>query len=85
MEAIESEVKKLIDSGFVREEQYPDWVANIVPIPKKNWKIRICINYRDLNAAYSKDEFSLLIMDDIIKNTCDFKRMSFMVSFLRYN
>jgi len=28
MEAIESEVKKLIDSGIVREEQYPNWVAN---------------------------------------------------------
>jgi len=69
MEAIESEVKKLIDSGFVREEQYPDWVANIVPIPKKNWKIRICIDYRDINAACSKDKFSLPITDVLIKNT----------------
>jgi len=39
MKAIESKVKKLIDSGFVREEQHPDWVANIVSIPKKIGKI----------------------------------------------
>jgi len=39
MEAIQSEVKKLIDSGFIREEQHPDWVANIVPVTKKNVKI----------------------------------------------
>ena len=39
MEAIQSEVEKLIDSGFIREEQYPDWVANIVPVAKKNEKI----------------------------------------------
>jgi len=39
MEAIESEVKKIIDSDFVREEQYPDWVANIVSVLKKNEKI----------------------------------------------
>ena len=39
MKVIESEVKKLIDSDFVREEQYPDLVANIVPAPKKNGKI----------------------------------------------
>jgi len=39
MEAIQSEVKKLIDSGFIREEQHPDWVANIVPVTKKNGKI----------------------------------------------
>ena len=46
MEAIQSEVKKLIDSGFIREEQHPDWVANIVPIAKKNGKIRIYIDFR---------------------------------------
>ena len=63
MEAIESEVKKLIDSGFVREEQHPDWVANIIVVLKKNGKIHIYINYRDLNAACLKDEFLLLIMD----------------------
>jgi len=44
MEAIESEVKKLIDFGFVRKEQHSNWVANIVPVPKKNKKIRICID-----------------------------------------
>jgi len=36
MEAIQSEVKKLIDSGFIREEQNHDWVANIVPVTKKD-------------------------------------------------
>jgi len=70
MEAIEAEVKKLIDSGFVRKEQHPDRVTNIVPVPKKNGKIRICIDYRDLNAACLKDEFPLPITDVIIDNTC---------------
>ena len=39
-EAIESEVKKLIDSNFVKEEQHPDWMANIVPVPKKMKRFR---------------------------------------------
>ena len=85
MEAIKSKVKNLIDSGFIRKEQHPNWVANIVPVPKKNEKIRICIGYRDLNAAYPKDEFSLPITDVMIENTCDFERMSFMDSFSGYN
>ena len=67
---IESEVKKLIDSCFIREELHPDWVANIVPVPKKNEKIRIFIDYHDLNAACPKDEFPLPITDVIIDNTC---------------
>jgi len=61
MEVIQSKVKKLIDSGFIREEQHPNWVANIVLIITKNGKIRVCIDFRDLNEAYPKDEFPLPI------------------------
>ena len=57
MEAIQSKVKKLIDSSFIREEQHPDWVANIVPVAKKNGKILVSINFCDLNKACPKDEF----------------------------
>ena len=35
MEAIENEVHKVIECGFIREEQHPDWVANIVLVLKK--------------------------------------------------
>jgi len=38
MEAIKAEVHKLIECGFIRKKQHPDWVANIVPILKKNEK-----------------------------------------------
>jgi len=83
MEAIEAKVHKLI--GFIWEEQHSDWVANIVPFLKKNGKIRICIDYRDLNTACPKDEFPLPITDIMIDNTCGFERMSFMDGFLGYN
>jgi len=73
MEAIQSEVKKLIDSSFIREEQNPDWVTNIVPVTKKNGKIRICIDFCDLNKACPKDEFPLPITDVMIDNTCGFE------------
>lgn len=41
MEAFEAKVKFFIDLGFIRKEQNPDWVVNIVPVPKGNGKIRI--------------------------------------------
>ena len=85
MKVIKSEVKKPIDSGFIMEEQHPDWVANIVLVLKKNEKIQICIDYHDLNTACPKDEFPPSIMDVIIDNTCDFERMSFMDSLSGYN
>ena len=39
MEVIQSKVKKLVNSDFIREEQHPDWVANIISVTKKNGKI----------------------------------------------
>ena len=84
MEAIQSEVKKFINSGFIRKEQHPDWVANIVPVTKKNRKIWVCIDFRDVNETRPKDEFSLPITDVMIDNTCDFERMSFMDGFSGY-
>jgi len=85
MEAIQSEAKKLINSGFIREEQHPDWVANIVPVTKKNGKIRVCNNFHNLNEACPKDELLLPITDVIIDNTCVFERMSFVDGFSGYN
>jgi len=85
MEAIKSKVKKLIDFNFAREEKHHDWVANIIPVLKKNGKIQICIDFRDLNAAYPKDEFPFSIMDVMIDNTCGFEMMSFMDEFSGYN
>ena len=51
----------------------------------KNGKIRVCIDFRDLNAACPKDEFLLPVTDVMIDNTCGFERMSFMDGFSRYN
>ena len=54
-------------------------------VPKKNGKIRICIDFRYLNVACLKDEFPLLITDIMIDNRCVFERMSFMNCFSGYN
>jgi len=43
---LESEVKKLIDSDFVREEQHLNWVANIVLVPKKNGKTGFALTFK---------------------------------------
>ena len=82
---IQSKVKKLINSDFIREEQQPDWIANIVPVTKKNGKIRVCIHFHDLNEACPKDEFPLPITDVMIDNTCGFEWISFMDGFSRFN
>ena len=36
---IKEEVKKQFDAGFLAVARYPEWVANIVPIPRKEGKV----------------------------------------------
>ena len=56
---IDEEVQKLIDSGKIREVKYPDWLANVVVVSKKNGKWRVCIDFTDINKACPKDLFPL--------------------------
>ena len=36
--AAQAEVQKLLDAGVICEVQYPEWLANVVMVPKKNEK-----------------------------------------------
>ena len=44
---IKEEMKKQLDVGFLEVAKYPQCVANIVPVPKKDDKVRMCVDYRD--------------------------------------
>ncbi|PKI61784.1 hypothetical protein CRG98_017834 [Punica granatum] len=47
--SIKEEVVKQINAGFLEVCNYFEWVANIVPVEKKDGRVRVCIDYRDLN------------------------------------
>jgi Reverse transcriptase (RNA-dependent DNA polymerase) len=79
------EIKKLIDAGFIREDETPEWVTSIVPIKKKNGQIRICVDFRDLNEACPKDDFSLPVTEIIIDHTSSYEVFSFMDGYAGYN
>src|ERR1044072_602237 len=66
---IKEEVQKQLDAGFLKVLSYPPWVANIVPVPKKDGKVRMCVDYRDLNRASPKDDFPLPHIDILVYNT----------------
>ena len=60
---IQAEVDNLLKASFIREVKYPEWIANVMVVPKKGSKWRVCVDYTDLNEACPKDSFSLPRID----------------------
>jgi len=82
---IKEEVRKQIDAGFLVTSEYPQWLANIVPVLEKDGKVRMCVDYRDLNKASPKDDFPLPHIDVLVDSTAKCKVFSFMDGFSGYN
>ena len=58
--------------------EYPEWLINIVPVPKKDDKVRVCVDFQDLNKASPKDDFPLPHIDMLVDNTISHLMLSFM-------
>ena len=82
---IVKEVQKLLAVGFIKPIQHSRWLSNIVPVKKKNSQIRCCVDFKNLNKAYPKDEFSLPNMDLLIDSMAGSAMFSFMDGFNGYN
>ncbi|KAM1329273.1 hypothetical protein ACFX2F_013458 [Malus domestica] len=93
-EAMKAEVEKLKGIGFVREVNYPTWVANVVLVKKNPTKEslllqkvswRMCVNYTDLNKGCPNDSFPLPLIDRLIDSTAGCELLSFMDAYSGYN
>ncbi|GMH09059.1 hypothetical protein Nepgr_010899 [Nepenthes gracilis] len=83
--AIREEVKNLLDAGFIRKVQYPDWLSNVVMVKKSNGKWRMCVDFTNLNKACPKDSFPLPRIDLLVDSTSGHELLSFMDAYSGYN
>ncbi|KAL0391381.1 UNVERIFIED_CONTAM: Transposon Ty3-G Gag-Pol polyprotein [Sesamum latifolium] len=74
---IRKEVEKLLAAGHICLVQYPEWLANVVLVPKPNKKWRMCIDFTDLNRACLKDSYPLPRIDALVDSTARCEMMSF--------
>ena len=78
---IKEEVEKQYNVRFFRVVNYLEWLANVVLESKKDGKMRMCIDFRDLNKASLKDDFPLPHIDILVDTTVGHALLSFMDSF----
>jgi hypothetical protein len=83
--AVKSEVQRLLDATIIRGVMYPKWLANTVPVKKKNGKWRMCIDFTDLNKATPKDNYPLPRMDQVVDSEANAAVMSLLDCFSRYH
>jgi len=60
-----------------------DLECSVVKKPNRTWKI--CVDFTDLNKAYSKDSYLLLKVDKLVNATAGHALLSFMDSFSGYH
>ena len=65
--------------------KYPEWLVNVVVVPEKGGKWRVCIYYTDLNDACLNDSFPLPRIDQIVDASAIDGMLSFLDAFSSYH
>lgn len=63
VDAVHQHIQELLESGVIRESNSP-FASPIVVVRKKNGTVRLCIDYRRLNAQTIKDAYALPKLED---------------------
>ncbi len=61
------------------------WLSPIVVVPKKNGKLKICIDFRKLNAITKKDPYPLPFIDEVLNTLVGYEAYSFLDGYSRYH
>ncbi|XP_072148512.1 uncharacterized protein [Setaria viridis] len=85
VQAVKAEVDRLLEANIIKPIQYPDWLANTVPVKKKNGKWRMCIDFTDLNKACPKDDYPLERIDKVVDDATNSEMLSLLDLFSGYH
>jgi hypothetical protein len=75
---IKTEITRLLEAKFIRQCRYAEWISNVVPVYKKNGKLRACIDFRNLNKATLMDGYPMPMADVLVDVASGQKVISFM-------
>ena len=72
---IKAKITKLIEAKFIRQCRYAEWISNVVPVYKKNGKLRVCIDFRNLRKATPMDGYPMPVADLLVDAWLDIRSL----------
>ena len=87
---VKEDIDRLLEARFIYLVVNSEWVSPIVVVPKKvgadgKLKIRVCQDFRKLNASTKKDYFPIPFTDIILDHVSGHECYSFLDGFSGYN
>jgi hypothetical protein len=82
---IKQDINKLLITKFIQYVEDATWLSPIIIVPKKNGKLKICIDFKKLNAATKKDPYPLLFTNEMLNTIARYEAYSFLNGYLGYH
>ncbi len=64
-QVIEKQIDEMLKMGVIEKATETDWSSPVLLVPKKNGKLRFCVDYRALNKVTKRDMHPLPRIDDV--------------------
>ena len=64
-DAVQKELHEMLDCGII-ERSRSEWAAPIVLVKKKEGSLRLCVDYRRMNAVTQTDAYPMPRIDELI-------------------
>jgi hypothetical protein len=67
----------LLAIGFIQFIEEATWLSPIIIVPKKNGKMKICIDFKKLNVVTKKDPYPLPFINEVLNIVARYEAYSF--------
>jgi hypothetical protein len=82
---VKQDINNFLTIGFIEYVEEATWLSPIIVVPKKNGKLKICIDFKKLNVATKKDPYPLLFTNEALNTIIGYEAYFFLDGYLRYH
>jgi hypothetical protein len=75
----------MLVTRFIQSLKEATWLSPIVVVPKKNGKLKICVDFRKFNKATKKKPYPLPFFDGVLNIVARYETYSFLDGYLGYH